>query len=418
MVITRRRLQMDEPKTPTQTQNIIPILNTTPEQAVANLSVFHGERWDRWFMDFEAAILQFPDLSMHRKSLLLWSKLSTNVRERAETSRYNPTSEKSDYGKFKNFLNGLYLSRMHPKDRLWEFKDATERFSANKLTFCDYVTEFKLQYLKYIEDDKLTEGEDELIQNYFLSGLSVELRDSVAKELKGIKYPTAKQIITAAESVAITPFFSLRPLNKFNYTSVDSKHQDYSRPTMTLNPRRIDDSCIYCKRKGHHRDECNIMKDHIKRKLIIVDQNKKVCWPSTGKMINLLNYQNKSLADIVIQNTSRQEGTLQKPNLVKTTKIYNEDEEDYKSLDVQHIMQVMSSKPVNNFISTITVQMRNDAMKEVYEKFKSSQILMEVQYLLTNPNIVRFINEENRNLKTKYEQHAKVHEHCLTVVLK
>ncbi|KAJ1497458.1 hypothetical protein HMI55_005496 [Coelomomyces lativittatus] len=91
MVITRRRLQMDEPKTPTQMQNIIPILNTTPEQAVSTLSVFHGERWDRWFMDFEAAILQFPDLSMHRKSLLLWSKLSTNVRERAETSRYNPT---------------------------------------------------------------------------------------------------------------------------------------------------------------------------------------------------------------------------------------------------------------------------------------------------------------------------------------
>ncbi|KAJ1499529.1 hypothetical protein HMI55_004345 [Coelomomyces lativittatus] len=127
-------------------------------------------------------------------------------------------------------------------------------------------------------------------------------------------------------------------------------------------------------------------------------------------MINLLNYPNKSLADIVIQNTSRQEGTHQKPNLVKTTKIYNEDEDDYKSLDVRHIMQVMSSKPVNNFIPTTTVQMRNDAMKEVYEKFKSSQIPMEVQYLLTNPDIVRFINEENRNLKTKYEQHAKVHE--------
>ncbi|KAJ1497944.1 hypothetical protein HMI56_005306, partial [Coelomomyces lativittatus] len=152
------------------------------------------------------------------------------------------------------------------------------------------------------------------------------------------------------------------------------------------------------------------MKDHIKRKLIIIDQNKKVCWPSTGKMINLLNYPNKSLADIVIQNTSRQEGTLQKPNLVKTMKIYNEDEEDYKSLDVRHIMQVMSSKPVNNFIPTTTVQMRNDAMKEVYEKFKSSQIPIEVQYLLTNPDIVLFINEENRNLKTKYEQHAKVHE--------
>ncbi|KAJ1505691.1 hypothetical protein HMI54_005774 [Coelomomyces lativittatus] len=60
---------MDEPKTPTQTQNFILILNKTPEQAVGNLSVFHGERWDHWFMDFQAAILQFPDLSTHHKSL-------------------------------------------------------------------------------------------------------------------------------------------------------------------------------------------------------------------------------------------------------------------------------------------------------------------------------------------------------------
>ncbi|KAJ1500337.1 hypothetical protein HMI56_003878 [Coelomomyces lativittatus] len=318
MVITHRRLQMDEPKTPTQTQNFIPILNTTPEQAIGNLSIFHGERWDRWFMDFEAAIPQFLDLSMHRKSLLLWSKLSTNVGERAETSWYNPTSKKSDYGKFKKFLNGLYPSRMRPKDQLWEFKDETKQFSANKLTFRDYVTEFKLQCLEYVEDDKLTEGEDELIRNYFLSGLSLELRDSVAKELKGIEYPTAKQIITAGES------------------------------------------------------------DHIKLKLIIVDQNKKVCWPNTGKIINLLNYPNTSLVDIVIKNASKQEGTLQKPNHVKTTKIYNNNEEDIKSLDVRHIMQVISSKLVNNFIPMTMVQMRNNAMKEVYEKFKTSQIPMEV----------------------------------------
>ncbi|KAJ1500545.1 hypothetical protein HMI54_010725 [Coelomomyces lativittatus] len=78
---------------------------------------------------------------------------------------------------------------MSLKDRLWEFKDATKQFSANKLTFCNYVTEFKLQYLKYVED--------ELIRNIFLSGLTMKLRDSVAKELKGIEYPTAKQIITA-----------------------------------------------------------------------------------------------------------------------------------------------------------------------------------------------------------------------------
>ncbi|KAJ1499525.1 hypothetical protein HMI55_004347 [Coelomomyces lativittatus] len=117
---------------------------------------------------------------------------------------------------------------MRPKDQLWEFKDETKQFSANKLTFRDYVTEFKLQYLEYMEDDKLTEGEDELIRNYFLSGLSLELQDSVAKELKGIEYPTVKQIITAGESVAIIPFFSVKNSNKPSYMTNNIKHTEYS----------------------------------------------------------------------------------------------------------------------------------------------------------------------------------------------
>ncbi|KAJ1505199.1 hypothetical protein HMI55_001703, partial [Coelomomyces lativittatus] len=140
--------------------------------------------------------------------------------------------------------------------RLWEFKDATKQFSANKLTFCNYVTEFKLQYLKYVED--------ELIRNIFLSGLTMKLRDSVAKELKGIEYPTAKQIITAGEFGAIIPFFSVKTSNKFNYMTTNIKHPEYSQTTTTHNTRRMDDLCIYCKRKGHRCNECNIMKYHVK----------------------------------------------------------------------------------------------------------------------------------------------------------
>ncbi|KAJ1500670.1 hypothetical protein HMI56_003695, partial [Coelomomyces lativittatus] len=412
---------MDDPRTPTQAQTFIPILNTTPEQAVASLSVFDGKRWDRWIIDFEAATMQFVKLSSNRKALLLWSRLSPNVHEKGESSKYNPTSSKSDYKKFVEFLEGCYPVNIRPKDQLWEFKDTTDRFLNGKSTFEEFVLEFKMHYKEHVEEHHLTKGEDDLIKTYFLSGISNDIRNQIGAKLMGIKHPTAKEVITAGESIAVVPDFMItsqqRKLQRHDFepqvhpiNNYQGRNNNLHQNTFNKIRRNDELYCPYCRKKGHKKDNCNMLQDHLKKQLVIMDHSKRICWANSGRPVNFNQDINKSPADIVGGSFYISNERSKPQAQVKLTKLSDEELEHelITKREVGNFIKVMSNQPVNSFIPTTTVQMRNDAMKEAYGKFKEATIPIEIKYLLSNPDIVRYIMEENKMLKAKYEQHTNV----------